>query len=240
LGNATEVNATGITSALPGGLTVPHDGTITGWRIELAGPGGTTETFRFRVIRGTSSVYLGPLTNFTSTGSPTTSRTIAENVAVKQGDKIGLTEAGGGLIAVIYNNSFNGAAVIGNTTQRWNSPLGEIETRDPDQTIADNSVAIQADLSFATCAGLPATITGTEGPEVIIGTPGNDVIAALGGNDFVKAGAGDDVVCGGGGSDKLVGGGGTDKLLGEAGRRDICKGKAGRDRLKKSCETRIQ
>ena len=31
-----------------------------------------------------------------------------------------------------------------------------------------------------TCAGLTATIVGTEGPDVIVGTPGDDVIVGAG------------------------------------------------------------
>lgn len=244
----TEANVSGTSSALPAGMTVPHDGTITGWRIEVAGS-TATEALQFRVIRGTTSIYLGPSINFASTGTPFTSRTIAENVPVKQGDLIGLTKAGGSNIAVAYQNSFNGAAVIGNKTSRWYAPYGETETKNVGMTFSGYSVAIQADLSFtppppppppAMCAGLPATITGTDGPDVIVGTAGNDVIAALGGNDVVRADAGDDIVCGGAGKDKLIGGPGKDTLSGDAGRGDVCKGKGGRDRLKRSCEMRIQ
>jgi hypothetical protein len=61
-----------------------------------------------------------------------------------------------------------------------------------------------------TCAGVPATIVGTEGPDSIAGTSGNDVIAALGGNDRVSAGPGNDVVCLGAGNDALNGGAGND------------------------------
>ncbi len=66
-----------------------------------------------------------------------------------------------------------------------------------------------------TCHGLPATLVGTDGPDVLRGTGGPDVIVALGGNDRVYAGAGDDVVCGGYGADVLTGGPGDDRLYGQ-------------------------
>ena len=81
-----------------------------------------------------------------------------------------------------------------------------------------------------TCAGVTATITGTDGADRIVGTDGNDVIAALGGNDVVKGGAGKDLICGGDGKDKLKGGGGRDTLLGEAG-KDRLAGGGGKDKL---------
>ena len=79
-----------------------------------------------------------------------------------------------------------------------------------------------------TCAGLPATITGTEGAEALTGTPGNDVFAGLGGNDTILGVGGNDVVCGGAGDDILIGGAGADRLYGEEG-RDRLKGGAGKD-----------
>ena len=66
----------------------------------------------------------------------------------------------------------------------------------------------------ATCAGLTATIVGTDGDDELVGTPGDDVIAGLGGQDDIDAGAGDDVVCGDAGADVLTGGEGDDRLHG--------------------------
>jgi len=81
-----------------------------------------------------------------------------------------------------------------------------------------------------TCAGLVATIVGTEGNDQLTGTGGNDVIVALGGNDVVSGGAGRDTICGGEGNDVLSGGTGQDLLLGEAG-NDRLFGGANDDRL---------
>lgn len=88
-----------------------------------------------------------------------------------------------------------------------------------------------------TCLGLPATIVGTEGPDVLIGTAGNDVIVALGGNDLIFAGGGNDIICAGDGDDIVFGGPGNDILLGEDGNDiliggadfDICVGGPGTD-----------
>jgi len=95
-----------------------------------------------------------------------------------------------------------------------------------------------------TCAGLPATIVGTDGADRIAGTPGNDVIAALGGNDSVVGLGGNDVVCAGAGDDKVKGGAGIDRLFGDDGRDrlvggpgkpDLCDGGTGKDRAR-GCE----
>ena len=68
-----------------------------------------------------------------------------------------------------------------------------------------------------TCAGLTATIVGTDGNDTIVGTPGADVIAALSGSDRVRGRGGDDVICGGYGADRLGGGTGDDRLFGGPG-----------------------
>jgi 6-phosphogluconolactonase (cycloisomerase 2 family) len=56
------------------------------------------------------------------------------------------------------------------------------------------------------CFGQPATIIGTEGPDVLRGTSGNDVIVGLGGDDLLLGGGGDDLICGGDGDDRIIGG----------------------------------
>jgi trypsin len=81
-----------------------------------------------------------------------------------------------------------------------------------------------------TCAGLEATIVGTEGDDVIMGTPRADIIAALGGNDTVFGSGGDDLICGGDGDDRLVGGAGDDRIFGGAG-ADVLEGRDGADLL---------
>ena len=107
--------------------------------------------------------------------------------------------------------------------------------------------------SLPRCAGRPATIVGTGGPDSLRGTRRADVIVALGGDDLVRAGAGADLVCGGAGRDRLLGQKGADRLLGQGGRdrllggpgadvlgggtaRDTCLGGGGRDRA--ACEAR--
>ena len=82
--------------------------------------------------------------------------------------------------------------------------------------------------TVASCAGLPATIVGTEGRDHLEGTGGPDVIAALGGPDYVDALDGDDIVCGGLGRDNLIARGGNDTVLGGGG-ADFLNGGAGSD-----------
>ncbi len=82
----------------------------------------------------------------------------------------------------------------------------------------------------ATCNGLAATITGTEGNDVLLGTDGPDVIVGLGGNDVIRGFGGDDVLCGDNGRDRLFGGAGNDQLFGGK-KNDILKGDQGRDQL---------
>ena len=44
------------------------------------------------------------------------------------------------------------------------------------------------------CAGTPATMVGTSGPDVITGTPGRDVISALGGADLIYGNTDSDTI----------------------------------------------
>ncbi len=107
------------------------------------------------------------------------------------------------------------------------------------------------------CNGVPATIVGSNGPDLIMGTAGVDSIVSLGGadqitgqasddsicsgagndtvnggdgNDYVDAGADNDTVFGVGGSDQLLGGPGSDQLLGFAD-NDFLDGGPGADVL---------
>lgn len=81
----------------------------------------------------------------------------------------------------------------------------------------------------ANCDTLPATIVGTDGPDVLSGTPRPDVIVGLGGDDDLAGLDGDDVICGGPGRDVIRGGNGDDRLFGE-GDHDLLSGGAGQDR----------
>lgn len=99
-----------------------------------------------------------------------------------------------------------------------------------------------------TCAGEPATILGTAGPDIINGTPEDDVIVAFGGADviygrgggdlicagfgpdIVRAGVGKDTVYAGPGHDTVVGGEGNDLLFGGDG-ADSLQGNTGADRV---------
>jgi Tol biopolymer transport system component len=91
----------------------------------------------------------------------------------------------------------------------------------------------------ALCAGVRATIVGTNARNVIRGTPKRDVIAALGGNDLVRGLGGGDLICLGAGNDRGIGGAGADHILGQAGTdreeggpgADLLEGGAGRDLL---------
>jgi Ca2+-binding RTX toxin-like protein len=89
------------------------------------------------------------------------------------------------------------------------------------------------------CAGLEATVVGTDEAETLTGTPGRDVILALGGADRVEGGGSADRICAGPGGDEVFGGLGSDRLHGASGDdsieggtgSDIAAGGAGRDRL---------
>lgn len=143
---------------------------------------------------------------------------------------------GGGFIYIVASG------IPGSCTAGENFTLG----------LSGSSVDVQDVPSMTspsrTCAGLPATIVGTEGADRIAGTTGDDVIAALGGNDTVFGLGGNDVVCGGIGDDKIKGGAGTDQLFGEDGRDrlvggpgkpDLCDGGPGKDRAR-GCEIKVR
>jgi subtilisin family serine protease len=87
------------------------------------------------------------------------------------------------------------------------------------------------------CAGRPATIVGTLGPDIMEGTPradvivtgdGNDKVSAKDGDDFVCTGNGDDIVDGGNGADIILTGDGNDKVSTGDG-NDTIDGGRGRD-----------
>lgn len=78
-------------------------------------------------------------------------------------------------------------------------------------------VGIDAPTAGPSCAGVPATIVGTDGRDVLRGTHGDDVIVGLGGRDTLIGLGGDDIICGGDGDDVIVGGLGDDTLHGGAG-----------------------
>ena len=66
-----------------------------------------------------------------------------------------------------------------------------------------------------TCAGVPATITGTSGDDPIRGTPRRDVIATFGGYDDIDGLGGNDLICSGAGNDHVLGGDGDDVMRDE-------------------------
>lgn len=76
------------------------------------------------------------------------------------------------------------------------------------------------------CAGVRATIVGSDRPDRILGTAGPDVVVAGRGDDVVLLRGGNDLVCGGRGEDVLLGGPGADRLVGgpdgNTGRPDLC------------------
>jgi Ca2+-binding RTX toxin-like protein len=81
------------------------------------------------------------------------------------------------------------------------------------------------------CAGVPATIWGTDGADVLEGTSGDDVLAALGGPDVVNGNGGDDLICGGAGRDTISGGDGADVVWAQGG-NDIVRGGRGDDLIR--------
>ncbi len=80
----------------------------------------------------------------------------------------------------------------------------------------------------STCAGMPATLTGSNQGDIIIGTSGTNVIAGRGGDDVIRAGAGADYACGGRGDDVIRLGKGADVGRGDKG-RDTILGQSGGD-----------
>jgi V8-like Glu-specific endopeptidase len=78
------------------------------------------------------------------------------------------------------------------------------------------------------CAGRPATIVGTEGPDRLVGSKAKDIILGD---------VGDDVIVGKGGKDKLCGEEGKDKVKGGKA-KDFCHGGPGKDRGGGGCEKR--
>jgi hypothetical protein len=75
-----------------------------------------------------------------------------------------------------------------------------------------------------TCAGRPATITGSG---TLTGTPGADVIVGSDGEDAISGGGGDDVICARGGADEVSAGPGTDSALGDEGDDELRGGRDG-------------
>lgn len=88
-------------------------------------------------------------------------------------------------------------------------------------------VGLQSEI---TCAGMPATIVGTDKDDVIYGTPGQDIIVGRNGNDILHGLDGPDRICGGNGDDVIDGGNGNDDLYGDNG-NDLLKGSSGDDTL---------
>lgn len=83
------------------------------------------------------------------------------------------------------------------------------------------------------CFGVPATIIGTEGPDLLHGTAGDDVIVGLGGSDTIFGGDGNDLICGGDGDDRIYGG--SHRFRGG----DECDGGTGSNTLS-GCENRSE
>ena len=107
------------------------------------------------------------------------------------------------------------------------------------KTVSGKRINAYRALQAVACAGLPATLIGTEGDDILTGTSGDDVIIALGGNDTIDGLGGNDLLCamegndvvyGGEGTDKLNGGDGHDKLYGDEG-ADTLNGALGNDEL---------
>jgi Ca2+-binding RTX toxin-like protein len=80
------------------------------------------------------------------------------------------------------------------------------------------------------CAGRPATMLGTAGPDRLRGTSRRDVIVALAGDDVITALAGNDLICAGPGADTVRGDLGNDVIYGGRG-RDLLDGGTGNDRI---------
>lgn len=90
---------------------------------------------------------------------------------------------------------------------------------------------VAGSVEAVTCFGRPATVVGTDGPDVLTGTEGADVIVGLGGDDTIYGLGGGDRICGGPGNDVIDGGRGNDRVSGGDG-DDVIEGGGGRDLLK--------
>ncbi|MDQ4051535.1 MAG: hypothetical protein M3237_02405 [Actinomycetota bacterium] len=91
-------------------------------------------------------------------------------------------------------------------------------------------VALPAEAFVSSCAGLPATIVGSNDKDTMVGTALRDVVQLGGGNDTFDGLAGDDVICGGSGKDRLAGGAGNDRVYGDGGKDYFVEG-SGNDRI---------
>jgi len=81
-----------------------------------------------------------------------------------------------------------------------------------------------------TCRGVPATHSGTLGPDRLVGTAGPDVIVARAGADTIFGLSGRDLICAGSGGDRVTAGSAADRIFGAAG-RDRLRGRGGPDLL---------
>ncbi|KRC53182.1 MULTISPECIES: calcium-binding protein [unclassified Nocardioides] len=87
---------------------------------------------------------------------------------------------------------------------------------------ASIGISSSADAATPRCAGVKATIVGTNASQKINGTNGRDVIVARGGHDVVNGRGGADIICGGAGNDTILSGAGNGGLLyGDDGRDTI-------------------
>jgi Ca2+-binding RTX toxin-like protein len=96
--------------------------------------------------------------------------------------------------------------------------------------LATGAVAATND-PVPSCHGRPATIVGTDGPDLIHGTAGRDVIWGASGDDTIYGELGNDLICGGPGADLIHGGRGNDTIDGGAGDGDRVIGDLGDDRV---------
>lgn len=88
------------------------------------------------------------------------------------------------------------------------------------------------------CAGMLATVIGTDGDDELATSPGSNIVYGGAGNDVIKGspapfdtlcgGPGRDTIYGYGGSDTLIGGPGADRLFGGGG-MDVLFGQGGAD-----------
>lgn len=100
---------------------------------------------------------------------------------------------------------------------------------DPDQN-NNTALVTTAIIAANRCAGMEATIVGSNRNDVLVGTNRDDVIVGLGGHDIIYGRGGNDIICSGSGDDMISGGNGNDVLKG--GRDwDILLGEGGDDEL---------
>jgi Tol biopolymer transport system component len=143
---------------------------------------------------------------------------------MQKGITVAVSRASGSVGLPGDGPSFNSSISADGSFVAFDSRATNLSGADSDDAsdVFRRSVAYVPDKPLPTCAGRPATLIGTPGPDKIKGTKRSDVIIALGGNDQIEGFSGGDTICAGAGKDVVDAGpngghGGDDLVLGGPG-----------------------